>query len=233
MRYRKIKVKAHRVLKKGKWHNVKAYTKVVKDDRVTVTKKQYEARAKKKSLKVQKADNTRRKRNALCGTTNKLKPGWNTKRTDWEGVDAPAYPKIKKEQVIKRLTGQLPKGYKIVKYWRYAANKKNKVTRYRPTFQNKPIGGVRPYLKLKTAQKICNTHNGRRTGTIRNRSQEGELLRKGRSYREDYAGPAWKDPKQTDYVIDWEAEDDSSLSYSERMAERKRKKRTGYGAMDY
>ncbi len=33
--------------------------------------------------------------------------------------------------------------------------------------------------------------------------------------------------------VDFGAEDDSSLSYSERMAERRRKRRSGFGALDY
>ena len=77
------KVKGYSYRKRnGKLVKVKAHARKIKDERVTVTKKQYEARSKKKPVKTQKRDNARRKRNTLTVATNKLKPGWNTKNVD-------------------------------------------------------------------------------------------------------------------------------------------------------
>ncbi len=239
MKTKPQKVKGYTYRKRnGKKVTVKAHTRTVKDETVPITKKQYEGRFKKQAERTQRADKSRRKRNTLTGKTNKLKPGWNPKKTDWENVDAPAFPTIRKEQVIKVLRGSIPANYKIIKYWIKSKATGKKLTRYRPTYQGKNIGGVRAYTTLKTAQRICKVHEGRRTGKIKNVSQEAAFYKELHSPTtkrgsKQYAGPAWKDPRETDYGIDWEAEDDSSLSYSERMAERKEKKRRGYGAFDY
>lgn len=233
----KVKGYSYRT-RKGKLVHVKAHTRTVKDDTATVTKAQYEARFKKRSVATQKTDKARRKRKTLSGERNKLKPGWNSKKTDWEGVDAPAFPVIKKEQVIRVLKGPLPTNYKIIKHWVKSRRTGKKLTRYRPMYRGKNIGGVRPYTKLKTAQKICKVHEGRRTGKIKNRSQEEEFLKgmyspTSRRGSREHVGAAWTDPREKDYMVDWEAEDDPDLSYSERIAERKRKKRSGFGAFDY
>ena len=233
------KVKGYTYRKRnGKKVSVKAHERIVKDDTQPVTKKQYEARFKKRAGKTQNADKSRRKKCTLKGKTNKLRPGWNPGKQDWEGVDAPAFPIIRKEQVIRVLKGSIPANYRIVKYWIKSKQKGKRLTRYRPTYRNKNIGGVKPYLKLKTAQTVCIVHEGRRTGKIKNVSQEAAFYKAMYSPTtqrgsKGYAGPAWKDPKENDFEVDWEAEDDSSLSYSERMRERKAKKRRGYGALDY
>ena len=233
------KVKGYTYRKRnGKKVTVKAHKRTVKDDTQPVTKKQYEARFKKQTGRTQKADRSRRKKCTLTGKTNKLRPGWSPDKQDWEGVDAPAFPTIKKEQVIKVLKGSIPTNYKIIKYWVKSKRGGNKLIRYRPTYRSKNIGGVKPYTKLKTAQGTCKVHEGRRTGKIKNVSQETAFYKAMYSPTtqrgsKGYAGPARKDPKENDFGVDWEAEDDHSLSYAERLTERKRKKRSGYGALDY
>lgn len=233
---KKIKVKGYTFRKNGKKCTVKGHTRKI--PAVTVTKKQYAAKFQNRPPSSQAGDKKRRSKNTLKGTKNKLRPGWNTENTDWVGVDARAYPKITKTQKIRTLTGSIPAGYKIIKFRMPSRKKGQNLTRYLPYCKGSPIGPTTPHAKLKDAQNICNRHHGRATGQIKNRSQENVFFQEmhrpisQRGSRE-HVGAAWTDPRQNNYMVDWKAEDDHSLSYSERLQERKKKKRSGFGALNW